>query len=180
MASLVKACGTCGRVLTTKRHFYFNYPHHASAIFLGYAVTNFNDNNSNSSKNFGKDYDKDYDRGLVTRKQVMGEDFVANALGNATEFTMPIQQFITRNAWGDTWQRPGLDLKTRSLITVAMLTALGKQQELKGHVRGALNNGATEEEIQEVLLHASIYCGLPAAVDAFRSAAEVVDGPKKG
>ena len=143
-------------------------------------MTNFNDNNSNSSKNFGKDYDKDYDRGLVTRKQVMGEDFVANALGNATEFTMPIQQFITRNAWGDTWQRPGLDLKTRSLITVAMLTALGKQQELKGHVRGALNNGATEEEIQEVLLHASIYCGLPAAVDAFRSAAEVVDGPKKG
>ena len=143
-------------------------------------MTNFNDNNSNSSKNFGKDYDKDYDRGLVTRKQVMGEDFVANALGNATEFTMPIQQFITRNAWGDTWQRPGLDLKTRSLITVAMLTALGKQHELKAHVRGALNNGATKEEIQEVLLHASIYCGLPAAVDGFRSAAEVIDGPKKG
>lgn len=121
----------------------------------------------------------DYDKGLVTRKQVMGEDFVANALGNATEFTQPIQQYITRNAWGDTWQRPGLDLKTRSLITVAMLTALGKQQELKGHVRGALNNGASKEEIQEVLLHASIYCGLPAAVDAFRSAAEVVDGPRK-
>jgi 4-carboxymuconolactone decarboxylase len=124
--------------------------------------------------------DKDYEKGLAMRKQVMGEDFVANALGNATEFTTPIQQYITRNAWGDTWQRPGLDLKTRSLITVAMLTALGKQQELKGHVRGALNNGATKEEIQEVLLHASIYCGVPAAVDAFRSAAEVVDGPKKG
>ena len=98
----------------------------------------------------------DFDKGLATRKQVMGEDFVANALGNATEFTAPIQQYITRNAWGDTWQRPGLDLKTRSLITVAMLTALGKQQELKAHVRGALNNGATTEEIQEVLLHASI------------------------
>ncbi len=117
---------------------------------------------------------KDFDKGLATRKQVMGEDFVANALNSATDFTTPIQQYITRNAWGDVWQREGLDLKTRSLITVAMLTALGKQHELKGHVRGALNNGATVAEIQEVLLHASVYCGLPAAVEAFRSAAEVV------
>ena len=124
--------------------------------------------------------DKDFDKGLATRKQVMGEDFVANAFGKATDFSMPIQQFITRNAWGDVWQRPGLDLKTRSLITVAMLTAMGRQHELKGHVRGALNNGVTPEQLQEVLLHASIYCGLPAAVDAFRTAAEVVDGPQKG
>jgi len=122
---------------------------------------------------------KDFDAGLVIRKQVMGEEFVANALGNATEFTLPMQQYITKNAWGDVWQRPGLDLKTRSLITVAMLTALGKQHELKGHVRGALNNGATPAEISEVLLHASIYCGVPSAVEAYRSAAEVVDGPKK-
>ena len=121
--------------------------------------------------------DSQFDKGLATRKQVMGEDFVARAFGGATEFTAPIQQYITRNAWGDVWQRPGLDLKTRSLITVAMLTALGKQHELKGHVRGALNNGATPQEIQEVLLHASIYCGLPAAVEAFRTAAEVVDAP---
>ena len=120
--------------------------------------------------------DSQFDKGLATRKQVMGEDFVPNALGKATDFTMPMQQYITRNAWGDVWQREGLDLKTRSLITVAMLTALGKQHELKGHVRGALNNGATTAEIQEVLLHASIYCGVPAAVEAFRSAAEVVDG----
>jgi len=122
---------------------------------------------------------KDFDTGLVTRKQVMGEEFVANAFGNATEFTLPMQHYITKNAWGDVWQRPGLDLKTRSLITVAMLTALGKQHELKGHVRGALNNGATPAEISEVLLHASIYCGVPSAVEAYRSAAEVVDGPKK-
>ena len=115
-----------------------------------------------------------YDRGLATRTQVMGEAFVASAFANATPFTQPIQEHITRAAWGDVWQRPGLDLKTRSLITVAMLTALGKQQELKGHVRGALNNGATVEEIQEVLLHATVYCGVPAAVDAFRSANEVV------
>ncbi len=122
---------------------------------------------------------KDFEQGLLTRKQVMGEDFVANAFANATDFTMPMQEFITRNAWGDVWQRPGLDMKTRSLITVALLTALGKQHELKGHVRGALNNGASAQEIQEVLLHASIYCGVPTAVDAFRSAAEVIDGPKK-
>ncbi|WP_180683735.1 4-carboxymuconolactone decarboxylase [Tepidicella baoligensis] len=121
---------------------------------------------------------KDFDRGLAMRKRVMGEDFVARAFSGLTDFTAPLQQYITRNAWGDVWQRPGLDLKTRSLVTVAMLTALGKQHELKGHVRGALNNGATAQEIQEVLLHASIYCGLPAAVEAFRSAAEVVDGPQ--
>lgn len=123
--------------------------------------------------------DKDFDKGLATRKQVMGEDFVAHALGKVTAFSAPIQYYITRNAWGDVWQRPGLDLKTRSLITVAMLTALGKQHELKGHVRGALNNGVTPEQLQEVLLHASVYCGLPAAVEAFRTAAEVVDAPQK-
>jgi 4-carboxymuconolactone decarboxylase len=121
--------------------------------------------------------DPQYEQGLATRKQVMGEDFVARAFAGVTDFTAPIQQHITRAAWGDVWQRPGLDLKTRSLITVALLTALGKQHELKGHVRGALNNGATEAELQEVLLHAAVYCGVPAAVDAFRSAAEVVDAP---
>ncbi len=120
-----------------------------------------------------------FDKGLARRKQVMGEDFVANAFGKATDFTLPMQHYITKNAWGDVWQREGLDLKTRSLITVAMLIALGKQHELKGHVRGALNNGASVAEIQEVLLHASIYCGVPAAVEAFRSAAEVVDGSAK-
>ena len=115
-----------------------------------------------------------FDAGMATRKAVMGEDFVAAAVANTTPFTQPIQEHITRAAWGDVWQRPGLDLKTRSLITVAMLTALGKQNELKGHVRGALNNGATVEEIQEVLLHATIYCGVPAAVEAFRTANDVV------
>lgn len=118
--------------------------------------------------------DEQFERGLAMRKQVMGEDFVARAYAGVNDFTAPIQQHITRNAWGDVWQRPGLDLKTRSLVTVAMLTALGKQNELKGHVRGALNNGATVAEIQEVLLHATVYCGVPTAVEAFRSAAEVV------
>ncbi|MEO6322658.1 MAG: carboxymuconolactone decarboxylase family protein [Polaromonas sp.] len=122
----------------------------------------------------------DYEKDLATRKQVMGDEFVANALAGVTDFTRPIQEHITAKAWGDVWQRPGLDLKTRSLITVAMLTALGKQHELKGHLRGALNNGATPAELQEVLLHAAVYCGVPTAAEAFRVAAEVVDGPKQG
>ncbi|CAM3650067.1 carboxymuconolactone decarboxylase family protein [Polaromonas hydrogenivorans] len=121
----------------------------------------------------------DYEKGLATRRQVMGEEFVAKALASVTDFTRPIQEHITAKAWGDVWQRPGLDLKTRSLITVAMLTALGKQNELRGHLRGALNNGATPAELQEVLLHAAIYCGVPTAVEAFRTAAEVVEGLKK-
>lgn len=121
--------------------------------------------------------DEQYHRGLATRRQVMGDDFVDRALAGATEFTQPIQDHISRAAWGDVWQRDGLDRKTRSLITVAMLTALGKQHELKGHVRGALNNGATAKEIQEVLLHAAVYCGIPTSFEAFRTASEVIDAP---
>jgi len=118
--------------------------------------------------------DEQYQQGLATRRKVMGDEFVDRALGGATPFTQPIQDHISRAAWGDVWQRDGLDRKTRSLITVAMLTALGKQHELKGHVRGALNNGATPQELQEVLLHAAVYCGIPTAVEAFRTAGEVV------
>ena len=121
---------------------------------------------------------KDFDQGLAMRKRVMGDAFVEKAFSGLTEFTAPLQDYITRNAWGDTWQREGLDLKTRSLVTIAMLTALGKSQELRGQVRGALHNGATVQEIQEVLLHASIYCGIPAAVEGFRAAAEIIDGPR--
>lgn len=122
--------------------------------------------------------DPDFQRGLALRTQVMGDDFVAQALGNMTPFTEPMQHHITRRAWGDVWQRGVLDLKTRSLITVAMLAAMGKQHELKGHVRGALNNGATAEELQEVLLHLAAYAGIPSAVEAFRTAASVVDAER--
>lgn len=118
--------------------------------------------------------DQQFEDGLQMRKQVMGEDFVEKAFANADEFTMPLQEFITRNAWGTVWCREGLDLKTRSLITISMLTALGRAHELKGHLRGALNNGATPAEIREVLLHAAVYCGAPLAVDAFRTAQEVM------
>lgn len=118
--------------------------------------------------------DQQSEDGLRIRKQVMGEDFVDAAFANADAFTLPLQEFITRNAWGTVWCRDGLDLKSRSFVTLGILTALGRTQEIKGHVRGALNNGATIEEIQEVLLHASVYCGVPLAVDAFRAAHEVV------
>ncbi|WP_322992190.1 carboxymuconolactone decarboxylase family protein [Limnohabitans sp.] len=119
--------------------------------------------------------DAAFQAGLSTRSQVMGPEYVDRALGTATDYTMPMQEFITANAWGNVWQRPGLDLKTRSLITVAMLAAQGKQHELKAHVRGAINNGATPEELREVMLHATVYCGFPTAIDAFRSVTEVVE-----
>jgi 4-carboxymuconolactone decarboxylase len=118
--------------------------------------------------------DQQFEDGLRVRKQVMGEPFVDKAFANVDEFTRPLQDYITRNAWGTVWCRDGLDFKTRSLITLSMLTALGRTQELKGHVRGALNNGASMEEIREVLLHATVYCGVPLAVDAFRAAQEVL------
>lgn len=123
--------------------------------------------------------DPEFERGLAMRRQVMGDAFVEAAFAGMTPFTEPIQQHITRKAWGDVWQRGGLDLKTRSLVTVAMLTALGRQNELKGHVRGALNNGATPQELQEVLLQAAVYCGVPTAVEAFRTAAGVVEGESR-
>jgi 4-carboxymuconolactone decarboxylase len=104
----------------------------------------------------------------------MGEAFVQRALGNTDAFTQPLQDYITREAWGTVWQRPGLDLKTRSIVTVAMLTAMGRTHELKGHVRGALNNGVTVQELQEILLHGAVYCGVPAVAEAFRAAQEIL------
>ena len=123
--------------------------------------------------------DKQFDDGLQMRKQVMGDAFVDAAFENADEFTRPVQEFITRNAWGTVWCRDGLDLKARSLITVSILTALGRSHELKGHVRGALNNGVTPDELREALLHASVYCGVPLMVEAMRVAQEVVQSHKK-
>lgn len=113
--------------------------------------------------------------GLHVRRQVMGDAFVDRAQANATEFSQPLQDFVNQHAWGGVWNRDGLALKTRSLITLAALTALKCPQELKGHVRGALNNGCSIEEIRETLLHCAVYAGVPAAVDAFRAAQEVLD-----
>ncbi len=113
--------------------------------------------------------------GEQVRRQVMGDAFVDRALNNASEFTQPLQDFVNEHAWGGVWTREGLDRKTRSLITLSALTALKCPQELKGHVRGALNNGCSVEEIRETLLHCAVYAGVPAAIDAFRAAQEIID-----
>lgn len=115
-----------------------------------------------------------YESGLKIRRQVMGDAFVDKALDATTDFTRPLQELVTANAWGEVWSRAGLPLKTRSMITIATLAALKASTELKGHVRGALRNGCTVEEIQEVLLHSAVYCGMPAGVEAFRAANEVI------
>ncbi|SDU34965.1 carboxymuconolactone decarboxylase family protein [Geopseudomonas guangdongensis] len=116
-----------------------------------------------------------HEQGLKVRREVMGDAFVDRAMGNATEFTEPLQAFVNAHAWGGVWTRDGLPRKTRSLITLAALTALKCPQEIKGHVRGALNNGCSIEEIRETLLHCAVYAGAPAAIDAFRAAQEVID-----
>jgi 4-carboxymuconolactone decarboxylase len=123
---------------------------------------------------------QDYENGLKVRTEVMGESFVKRAQENTVPFTQPLQDWINEHAWGSTWQREGvLPRKYRSLITLAFLTAQKSPTELKGHVRGALNNGATVEEIQEVLLHSLPYCGAPATQEAFRAALEVINDYQK-
>lgn len=115
-----------------------------------------------------------YEEGLAVRKAVLGDDYVEKSLAAANDFNRPLQELVTEACWGTIWTRPGLPRKIRSLINIAMITALNRPHELKIHVRGALNNGCTKEEIQEVLLQATIYCGMPAGVDGFRIAAEVL------
>ncbi|MGB0203715.1 MAG: carboxymuconolactone decarboxylase family protein [Neptuniibacter sp.] len=118
---------------------------------------------------------EDYENGLKVRTEVMGEAFVQKAIDNTNETTQDLQDWINEHAWGSTWQREGLPRSTRSLVTIAMLAALKAPTELKGHVRGALNNGCTPDEIKEVLLHSIVYCGAPAAQEAFRAAKEVLE-----
>jgi len=118
----------------------------------------------------------DHDRGTEIRRAVLGDDYVDGALARQDGFTAPFQDFITRYAWGDVWSRPGLDRRTRSCITVALLAALGHDRELGIHLRGALRNGVTSDELREVLLHTAVYAGVPAANSAFAVAQEVIAG----
>jgi 4-carboxymuconolactone decarboxylase len=117
---------------------------------------------------------KRYDDGLAVRREVLGTEYVDKALAAADDFTRPLQELVTEYCWGAVWTRPGLSRQTRSLVNLAMLTALNRPHELKLHVRGALNNGCTREEIMEVLLQTAIYCGVPAAMESFRSAREAL------
>ncbi|HKC26960.1 MAG TPA: 4-carboxymuconolactone decarboxylase [Jatrophihabitans sp.] len=114
-----------------------------------------------------------YLAGLEIRRDVLGAEHVDRSLAAASEFSRPIQEFVTEACWGDIWSRAGLPRRTRSLINLAMLTALGRSHELGVHVRGALRNGCTHQEIQEVLLQTAIYCGVPAALESFRVADRV-------
>src|SRR5208283_5096494 len=114
-----------------------------------------------------------FENGLRIRREVLGAEYVDKSLSEADGFSRPLQELVTEYCWGEIWSRPGLSQKMRSLINLAMLTALNRPHEVKLHLKGALNNGCTKEEIMEVLLQTAIYCGVPAAVDSFRSAREV-------
>ena len=111
--------------------------------------------------------------GMKVRRQVLGDAYVDASLAKADTFTEDLQQFVTEHAWGAIWTRPGLDLKTRSFLNLSMLAALNRPAELKLHIRGALNNGVTRDEMKEVFLQVAAYCGAPAALDAFKAAKEV-------
>jgi 4-carboxymuconolactone decarboxylase len=115
------------------------------------------------------------DIGMTVRRQVLGDDHVDRAVAGTTAFTAPFQDFITRYAWGEVWARPGLDRRTRSAVTLAVLTALHCENELAMHVRAALRNGLTAEEVGEVLLHTAVYAGVPAANAAFAIAQRTLD-----
>lgn len=114
-----------------------------------------------------------FDKGLKIRREVLGDAYVDKALAAADDFNRPMQELVTEYCWGEIWGRPGLDRRTRSMLNLAMLTALNRPHEVKAHVRGALNNGLSKDEIMEVFLQAAIYCGVPAAIDSFRIAREV-------
>ncbi|KAK1634825.1 AhpD-like protein [Colletotrichum phormii] len=116
-----------------------------------------------------------YDKGLKTRYEVAGTSYVDAALaGGSSDFARPMQELVTEACWGSVWARPGLERKQRSLLNIAMLCALNRAPELAAHVRGALNNGASEVEIRETLLQAAIYCGMPAGIEGFKVAEKVI------
>jgi len=115
-----------------------------------------------------------FEEGLNLRRQVLGSEYVDGSIERANDFMMAFQRVTTEWCWGYAWGRDSLDLKTRSMLNLAMLTALNRSAEIKLHVRGAINNGVSVEEIREILLHATVYCGIPAGLDAFKAANEVL------
>jgi len=116
---------------------------------------------------------KTFDKGVEVRTAVLGKQYVENALKNVDDFNRPFQEFIAENVWGNIWSRPGLDRRTRALINIGMLTAMGRTEEVRIYLRAAPNIGVTREDVREVLMQTAIYCGVPAALDSFRTAQEV-------
>jgi 4-carboxymuconolactone decarboxylase len=128
----------------------------------------------NAKQSLGENMNREnFEKGLKTRKEVLGAEYVENSIKNADDFNMPMQELVTEYCWNEIWNRPGLEKRTRSFLNLAMIAALNRPHELKLHVRGAINNGLTKAEIQEVFLQVAIYCGVPAAIDSFRVAKEV-------
>ena len=124
-----------------------------------------------------------FEKGLALRKQVLGADYVEKSMASADSFSMPMQELSTEYCWGHVWTRPGLELRERSLINIAMISALNRPHELKLHVKAALNNGLTRDQIHEVILQVAVYCGVPAGIDSTRIAREAfaeIDAAKKG
>jgi len=119
-------------------------------------------------------HSEQFEKGLKVRRKVLGTEYVDGSIAKADDFMMAFQNITTEWCWGYAWTRPGLDHKTRSMLNLAMLTALSKPAELKLHVKGALANGVSVDEIKEILLHATVYCGIPAGLDAFKAAHEVL------
>lgn len=115
-----------------------------------------------------------WDKGLAVRKEVLGADYVERNLKSSDDFNMPMQELVTQSCWGWLWARPNLPRKTRSMVNLALLSALNRPHEFKVHVKGALTNGVTREEIREILLQVAVYCGMPAGVEAFRLAREAM------
>ncbi len=115
-----------------------------------------------------------FERGLAKRRRVLGAEYVDQSMRNADAFNQPLQELVTEYCWGNVWQREGLSDRDRSMINLAMITALNRPHELRLHVRGAINNGMSVEEIREVLMQTAVYCGIPAAIDAFRQARDVL------
>jgi 4-carboxymuconolactone decarboxylase len=118
--------------------------------------------------------DERWRKGLATRREVLGDEYVDRSLAAMDDLTAPLQDFVTRAAWNDVWNRPGLARRDRSILNIGMLVALNRPHELRIHLRGALRNGVTLDELRECLLQSAIYCGAPAALDAFRIAREVL------
>lgn len=116
-----------------------------------------------------------WQRGYEARSRALGKEYVDKALSGADDLTRDLQDYLTEHAWGASWARPGLDFKTRSMLNLAMLTALNRPHELAIHLRGALRNGVSRDEIKEILLHCAVYCGAPAALDSFRVARQVFE-----
>ncbi|HWS76561.1 MAG TPA: carboxymuconolactone decarboxylase family protein [Quisquiliibacterium sp.] len=119
-------------------------------------------------------------RGYEARSRVLGEAYVEQAFASADDFTRDLQHYVTEHAWGASWARPGLDFKTRSMLNLAMLTALNRPHEFEIHLRGALRNGVTRDEVKEILLQTAVYCGAPAALDSFRIARRVFAEQEQG